>query len=119
MIYRDVQIRKIVRLAQTLREMLNPDSSDDLEEFLTNIERSFLLISEYLHNQVDENETYENSQDVLKAHQLVDDLYKQIMSSVVQNQTSLAFNNSSNWANTSLSTISLKIEEETEKHQES
>lgn len=97
--------KRVSRICTKIVELLDNDLPGDMDELLTNVERTFLLLSEYFHTDIDLCENTTEREICDETHRHIDKMYEQVMQTVIKNQTTLAHEEKNLWFNTSFPDI--------------
>ena len=93
MSHQDVRCKRISRICGKIIELLNDDVDGDVEEFLGNIQKIFLLICERFHTDIDSLE--DDCEKPAKMHDIthsnIEEMYAQVTQKIYGMKTSLAY----------------------------
>jgi len=92
--YANVNVNRIVRLCKTVEDFIQEESEGDIEEFLGNLNKVFLILREHLHDDLDNLEYYINDPEdksIVSQREIVEHMYHTIQAKIEQCHTSLIY----------------------------
>lgn len=92
--YAVININRIVRLCKTVENFIQEESEGDIEEFLGNLNKVFLILREHLHADLDNLEYYINDPEdksIVPQREIVENMYHTVQAKIEQCHTSLIY----------------------------